>query len=367
MSPRQARNQKTVIFLGAGASAADGAPVQSALFREYFLSPSIQERVDRQMKDALQRYFERLWGIDVHGDLTGVSFPTFEESLGMLDIADSRKETFRGMGDDRHGTATQELRNHLTALIALILQERLQEHHVNHLALLSALRACDRLRRTAFISLNYDIIIDNAIEYESIQHGEQRLPDYSIVFSPRPHTGGQPFLKGNVLLKVHGSLNWLYCPACNALSLFPQRKVLADFAGAPWSFRCSKCHELEASILVPPTFFKVMSNFYLQQIWKRAEEELRRAGRIVFCGYSFPDADIHIKYLLKRSEVNRMGAPPEVFIVNEHEGKVDEQRKMEKDRYLRFFRKKDRVHWTNLSFQQFAENPQLIEDQTRWR
>lgn len=120
-------------------------------------------------------------------------------------------------------------------------------------------------------------------------------------------------------------------------------------------------------VTIPLTFFKVMSNSYLQQIWKRAEDELRQAGRIVFCGYSFRDADIHIKYLLKRAEVNRTGVPPEVFIVNEHEGKPDQQRDVEQDRYMRFFRQKDRVHWTRLSFQEFAEDPQLIEDETRWQ
>ena len=109
-----------------------------------------------------------------------------------------------------------------------------------------------------------------------------------------------------------------------------------------------------------------MSNFYLQQIWKRAEDELKQASRIVFCGYSFPDADMHIKYLLKRAEVNRTGEAPEVFIVNEHKGKKKQQREMEMDRYMRFFRQKDKVHWTKLSFEKFAANPTLIEDKSKW-
>jgi hypothetical protein len=108
MSALQTNNQKIVIVLGAGASAAEGAPVQTELFSEYFRSVSVQERVDPQMKDAIQRYFERLWGIHVDDDLNGTKFPTFEEALGILDIADSRKESFRGMGDDPHAIGTQE-------------------------------------------------------------------------------------------------------------------------------------------------------------------------------------------------------------------------------------------------------------------
>jgi len=41
---------ETVIFLGAGASKADGAPLQFDLFREYFQSQAIQGSVDHEMK-----------------------------------------------------------------------------------------------------------------------------------------------------------------------------------------------------------------------------------------------------------------------------------------------------------------------------
>ena len=177
---------KTVIVLGAGASAADGAPVQSKLLREYFQSHSIQGRVSQEMKDALQRYFDRLWGIDVAGDLTNVLFPTFEEVLGILDIADGRNESFRGMGDDPHATGTQELRNHLTALIALILEEMLHQHYPNHIQLVQRLQEADQLCSTLFVSLNYDIIIDNAIEQASIQAREHRIPDYAVAFASEP-------------------------------------------------------------------------------------------------------------------------------------------------------------------------------------
>ena len=213
----EAAPRKTIIFLGAGASAADGAPVQSELFRDYFQSTSIQGRVDPQMKEALQRYFERLWGIHVDGGLADTKFPTFEEALGILDIADSRNESFRGMGDDPHATGTQELRNHLTALIALILEEKLREHCPHHIELVHQLRERNRLRSTVFVSLNYDIIIDNAIEHDFIRQGTQTLPDYGVEFTPRPHRDGRAFPTGSLLLKLHGSWNGLFCPACNSL------------------------------------------------------------------------------------------------------------------------------------------------------
>ncbi len=355
----------TVIFLGAGASAADGAPIQSKLFPDYFQSAAIQNRVDAEMKAALRTYFNRLWGIDVEGGLADARFPTFEEVLGMLDIAEARGEAFRGFGDDPHATGLRELRNHLVALISLILQEKLQGECPNHRRLVQSLRSSGRLESASFVSLNYDILIDNAIERASIDDGRQALPDYGVEFTPQPNRNGHPFPVASRLLKLHGSLNWLHCPTCNALALFPHHKVAADLPGGPWHFRCSVCHELQQPILIPPTFFKVMSNFFLQQIWKRAEEELRRAGRIVFCGYSFPDADLHVKYLLKRAEVNRNGEAPRVFIVNEHKNKNDEARRTERERYARFFRRKNDVIWVNASFEDFADRPNVVDDKAR--
>ena len=60
--------------------------------------------------------------------------------------------------------------------------------------------------------------------------------------------------------------------------------------------------------------------------------------------------------------MNRAGPAPEVLIVNEHDGKTDQQRETEKDRYLRFFRQKDQVRWTSLSFEDFAADPRAIEE-----
>jgi len=80
----------------------------------------------------------------------------------------------------------------------------------------------------------------------------------------------------------------------------------------------------------------------------------RKAKRIIFCGYSFPDADIHLKYLLKRVEINK-GKTPEIIIINNHNGKPDIQAKSEKERYERFFSSKERVHFTDRSFEQFCE------------
>ena len=357
---------KTVIFLGAGASAAEGAPVQADLFREYFKSyrrrpeGAMYEEMDRE----LATYFERFWGIDVdHGDLDRAQFPTFEEALGLLEMAESRAEFFKdftGLYPER--TRGREMRSHIVNLIGRILHEKLETWRGHHTVLVSSVKDAGQLPSTTFIGLNYDILIDKAVFSET---GSD--PDFGVTVEPEdrqaygPAQGGGQHVK---LLKLHGSLNWLLCPTCNVLFFDRYEKSAVRSSEQAHRIPCPTCQEPRVPLIVPPTFFKVMSNYFLQCIWKAAEDKLKEANRIIFCGYSFPDADIHVRYLLKRAEMNRpeVGTPPDVFIVNQKSGKRRSERKREYARYKRFFRHKAEVHWTNLSFEQFAENPQTIEE-----
>lgn len=358
----------TVIVLGAGASASDGAPVQSKLFREYFKSDRRQpegaayEEMDRE----LGTYFERFWGIDVdHQDLDEANFPTFEEALGLLELAESQAEFFKDFSGIYPGrTRGREMRIHLINLIGRILDEKLESWRGHHALLLSSLKDAGRLPSTTFIGLNYDILIDRAIFSET---GSD--PDYGVATKPEDEQHLGPVEGGGehvMLLKLHGSLNWLLCPTCNMLFFDRYEKSAVHLPGRIHRIPCPACREPRVPLIVPPTFFKVMSCYFLQCIWRRAEESLKQADRIIFCGYSFPDADIHVKYLLKRAEMNRNGSPPSIFIVNQHTGKTKQQRQQEVNRYERFFREKERVHWTKLSFEQFASDPNLIEDQSKW-
>ena len=80
------------------------------------------------------------------------------------------------------------------------------------------------------------------------------------------------------------------------------------------------------------------------------------ADRIYFCGYSLPDADMHVRYLLKRAEVNRKSAP-EVFVASNHVAKKDDDRMRERQRYLRQFRDASKVVFSKWSFEEFANDP----------
>ncbi len=337
-----------VIFLGAGASAADGAPDQKRLFKDYFENGPHED----VFTTSLSQFFKDFFGIDTRNNLDDIDFPTFEEILGILELSLNRYESFRNYPLIPQDPKVQNIREQIIFLIARILKHKLQSGRRTHDALITRLKSQSLLKKTAFISLNYDILIDNAL---TDIHDVIDL-DYGIQFTnfTRKNDWHRPRVNRSIkLFKLHGSLNWLYCPTCISLTITPKDKSVSTIAET--SITCISCQTKMIPIIIPPTFFKVMSNHFLQQIWLETEHTLMATQRIVFCGYSFPDADVHIKYLLKRVEVNR-GTTPDIFIFNDHIGKEPHIKKQEKERYERFFSKKQKVRYLDKSFQDFCKD-----------
>jgi hypothetical protein len=112
-------------------------------------------------------------------------------------------------------------------------------------------------------------------------------------------------------------------------------------------------------IIIPPTFYKDMSRVFLSVIWNKAENALRKVDHIIFCGYSFPDADMHIKYLIKRIQVNRpLPESLRFTVINYHQGKRPKQMTEEGDRYSRFLG--SQATYKKYSFEDFAAAPEKL-------
>ena len=171
----------TAIFLGAGASKAEGAPLQGELFREYFSSPAFRAS-HRPMDRQLTEFFREMFNLDVkRRDLTNEAFPTFEEVLGLTDLAIMRKEAFRHFDIENraeNGGRLRAIAQYLVFLVAQVLDTKLRNRAQVHRQLVTALRDAGQLKKTVFVSTNYDILIDNALTEE---HAHVDL-DYGVEF-----------------------------------------------------------------------------------------------------------------------------------------------------------------------------------------
>jgi len=352
------------IFLGAGASCSEGAPAQGQLFRDFFAESFNGYRgIDHivAIKNSLGTFFNKFFDIDPLVPSKTAQFPTFEEALAIVDLALTRDDGFRGFGGNlfplQNGASLRKVRNEFVFLIALILDRKLERSGHHHGSLVRKLDQGRVLSKCTFVNLNYDILIDNALGGQF----ENNFLDYGIRYADfhgQQQSAGYP-LSAASLFKLHGSLNWLYCSACRSITVTPREKGVCKLVVNPNECRCRECNSLTVPIIVPPTYFKVMSNIFLQEVWHGAESALSTCNTWIFCGYSFPDADVHVKYMLKRVQVN-WPMQRKILVLNGDKGKESQQASDEEKRYRRFFGGNVQLEYKNISFEQFASDPVRI-------
>lgn len=347
--------KKTVIFLGAGASKADGAPLQRELFKSYFKACEDEHLNEKfklknsKVKGLVDKYFENFFDFTNDFDYKNAVFPTFEEALGILDLAIERNEKYR-----RELGNLYKYRMALIFSMAQAIQYKIEssksgvqgESHTN---LVENLREVIEEGNIAFISTNYDIILDNVLgsNFDEVDYGFYPIGDLNCI------------KKGVKLLKIHGSLNWKYCPVCKSIEARTGQEVTLSIVDNPGAVKCNNCNADAQYIIVPPTYYKDMNNVYLANIWNNAEKLLREAEHIIFSGYSLPSADMHIKYLLKRAELNRTkNSSFKATVINYYPDKIEGAIEKEENRYSRFFKNNSDVNYIKeMSFQDFANNP----------
>lgn len=352
---------KTAIFLGAGSSAAEGAPIQSNLFKDYFkLIKSRGGNSSPEHERELATFFQLMFDIDVdNGNLETAVFPTFEEALGVLDLADLKNEAFKDFANINFASNSGRikfLRVYLVFLMADIINHSLRRGKNIHRKLIKKLDSLNQIENTVFITTNYDILCDNAL----LDLYPGKKVDYGVDFvNYKEGSFVRPDLDSIKFFKLHGSLNWLYCPTCNNLRITPYEKGVYTLMVNPASSFCHKCETVYSPIIVPPTFYKDLSKVFLNQVWNKTENELLEVEHLIFCGYSFPDADIHIKYLIKRIQKNRKSPHKlKITVINNHKGKKVEVKAEELNRYVRFLGRQ--VDYTDFSFEDFANDPTIV-------
>ena len=160
---------------------------------------------------------------------------------------------------------------------------------------------CDleRLKSHVLVTMNYDINIDRCIiNMLNTNQGELYL-DYGIEFADfrLVNSFKRPEERSVLLLRLHGSLNWIRCQSCQAMFTTIDRH-----ANVVKTEKCKMCkHERLNQVLVHPSFIRSYSDPILKIVWGRLQEELINSDRWVFIGYSFPTADVHLRELLRHS------------------------------------------------------------------
>ena len=173
----------------------------------------------------------------------------------------------------------------------------------------------------SIITMNWDAYLEKSLfqlceEYNSTQMRQKVYPDlcfYDYCYDLGEHRIVSTHIKAkgyrNIkLLKLHGSMNWLTCPYCGRVFVDYKQDIAVDEMLTVCY--CPLCYkEFEGNIdspqmhsmLITPTFLKDLNNLHIKNIWHNALIDLTEAKKVVFIGYSFPDADFEMRCLLKKA------------------------------------------------------------------
>ncbi len=346
----------TAILLGAGASAQDGLPLQKDLLSGYFHRHTYDQGT--LVNPEVRRFLEVAFGINPGQRLqpgSVVHFPSPEEIFGFLDLAISQQ---RSLADTAGFVPTLDLgslrqaRQGFLYLIVKSIVDHWQpgQAPIFHERLIEHLG--DRLQDVIFLTTNYDGLLDYPL------HQLKRPVDYGVGFANYQPTNlarkrGTPPTR---LYKIHGSVNWLYCRSCNLLSTtFFRPQALDKLNRTAWA-RCRGCGRERDLIVIPPTPYKDLNELPLRCVWNQAVAELPHVSQVIVCGYSFSEADPHVRYLLKRAQLLR-NDDLTITVLNKDpiHAHTDWEVELERIRLRRFFGTEIQI--CDASFQDLAENP----------
>ena len=295
---------RTVVVFGAGATAACGGPLTNDVLplalelRKQFERPTYLKLVEDFLVENFNLPKTKRKADD---------YPPLPLVLSLVDTALDRNEAFAPGWDVNR---LRKLRGALEYAVFALLENRLHGLTEHYHTLLHRLYAA-RPTSVSLISLNYDIIADNAL---STVRG--RLPDYGCDISTEAYRQMTRAGPAGRLLKLHGSLNWLYCANCHRLDLGVSKsgKRTVKVFDALWrtdrrfldddytqrGTACRDCETPVRPVLITPTHLKDYRNPHIARVWYEAARDLRRAERAIFIGYSLPDDDVEVIYLFKR-------------------------------------------------------------------
>ncbi|HBS86416.1 MAG: hypothetical protein A2W91_19575 [Bacteroidetes bacterium GWF2_38_335] len=313
---------KTIYILGAGFSKPANAPIQSEIIDEILkLRGGHFEGKDNIIKGYLDE-FEKFLSEDLYIDSKDFKGVALEDVFTPIDRCIIDGISFRSLDNKK----LVELREKIYSLIIFAIKEKLSSSTTSKSYVDDfAKYLVDQIRQrmidknhdpVAVISTNWDILLDNSIKHAIDNDNHNGVVDYCCYISSlyddetiKPGLWALGKGKYNVkLLKLHGSMNWLHCPKCQRLFVAFYNKI-AEY-GIYKNQKCKHCainfkesktvSSALRSNLIMPTFLKDLNNFQIKLIWQNASVELSEASKVVFIGYSLPQADYELRQLLSR-------------------------------------------------------------------
>jgi hypothetical protein len=289
---------KVVYFLGAGATKAivPNAPMNLDLVKK-----AIEDFSDSQEAKRLNKFIKKLYKREN---------PVVDNQIwNLLDyIIQQGKSPTMGINLEQ----IIDLKNDLLSLVIREFNKSLVD---GEFSVAEAFIEKIKNQKPTIISTNYDLIIDDVLQYSSIRHNfgvkirqtvsRDIAREEEGLKRPGYDRSGAFVNSGEIsLLKIHGSLNWIYCPKCDEVDLTMREKgAMRTLQG----YYCidEHCTCKYESLLITPTMYKDYENRIIKETWACAENKLIEADEIVFIGYGLWEEDYQIRCLLMKAMLTK--------------------------------------------------------------
>jgi hypothetical protein len=342
-----------VYIVGAGFSKHAGLPLQ-ADFTEALLEPRKDEKYPmRPLIDHLDQFIHDAFDHKLSANAR--YWPNLEDVFTNIDLA---ANTGHHLGPQHPPSFLRTTRRVLLARMMCMLHERFTEASETESEDWNSLNAFFQgldIRESAFISINWDTVIERRLAaLKDVAAFEYKCGAIAADFKSEQKVISIRNLKEDVqampVVKIHGSVNWLYCDNCRHLYWFPPEKAIEVALQLVTRkegkrlkltrlddcerWHCPLCTSVPLTTRIATfSFLKALDFPMFEKSWLSAEHLLRNAKKWIFVGYSLPAADYEFKHLLKRVQLSRAKVPEFVVIT----GGGPENAKYTRNNYQHFF------------------------------
>ena len=355
-------SSRDILFVfGAGTSHPDGVPLQRhvlpmILNDEEIRSSEIGKTVIQFIKDN--------FAYDVENN----EYPTLESVFLFLDYFLRQNES---LSKGYPNSTLQEIKEYLIKLIHYIVNKRTDKKSAVYKKFWDVVEKQNT--NVSFITLNYDTLLEQAFEdlYERIGYIDysfhlmnyekaKELSFFNFWINPRQpietsiDSNPVPFK----IIKLHGSLNWKYCNCCNQTLLTPWDRAIdlnkgkltwySQKANENFEYLCPLDGTSFETLILTPSFTQNLNRQVFTQLMSEAGREIRSAKKIVFIGYSFSNADVHVRALFKK----HLQPETKVIVVNP---------KLSKSLELKYQSISPTTEFINSSFEDLVVDDKLLK------
>ena len=343
-------------IVGAGFSSYANIPMQSGFTKALFDGGQSPSNLTLAVISFLRNRFVN----DVFAPGTDDTelWPALEDIYTLIDLA---ANSGHQLGKKLTPGNLRTIRRFLLSRTIAMLHQRFAEANQKgkEWKALSDFMSAVPISSSAFISMNWDTVIEQQL---TIAH-PQMVFDYGCDAHPATFHGSGLRIGSRhdlsieteaKIIKMHGSINWLYCDSCRRLFWFAPREVdgiawqlvgskdlkrIESTYNLPKGFKRKMCGECSGAYLATRiatfSYRKALDFPMFQKSWFSAENILQTATKWIFIGYSLPAADFEFKHLLKRVQLSRK-EPPIIYVVSGGGMKVA---RVTEKHYQRFFGK----------------------------